>query len=35
VRRIIRDAGAEGIDVHVIARRVLPAANGDDSLAGT
>jgi two-component system sensor histidine kinase KdpD len=35
VRRIIRDAGAEGIDVHVIARRVLPADNGEDSLAGT
>jgi two-component system sensor histidine kinase KdpD len=31
VRRIIRDAGAVGIDVHVIARRVLPA-NGDDEL---
>lgn len=29
VRRIIRQAGAVGIDVHVIARRELPKAESD------
>jgi len=30
VQRVIREAGAFGIDVHVIARRELPAAEAPD-----
>jgi hypothetical protein len=29
VRRVIREAGAVGIDVHVIARRVLTSADAN------
>jgi two-component system, OmpR family, sensor histidine kinase KdpD len=34
VRRIIREAGAVGIDVHVIARRVLPSGEAHEPCAG-
>jgi two-component system sensor histidine kinase KdpD len=34
VRRIIREAGAVGIDVHVIARRELPPAEAHDPCPG-
>jgi len=34
VRRVIREAGAFGIDVHVIARRELPAADALEASAG-
>jgi two-component system, OmpR family, sensor histidine kinase KdpD len=34
VRRIIREAGAVGIDVHVIARRVLPAGETHEPCPG-
>ena len=32
VRRVIREAGAVGIDVHVIARRELPSAQASESI---
>lgn len=32
VRRVIREAGAVGIDVHVIARRELPPAQASESI---
>ena len=35
VRRVLREAGAVGIDVHVIARQELPAAASSDSSAPT
>ncbi len=35
VRRVLREAGAVGIDVHVIARQELPAAASSDSRAPT
>ena len=34
VRRLIREAGSVGIDVHVIARRDLPTSEGEEGDAG-
>ena len=34
VRRIIREAGSDGIDVHVIARRELPAGEAHEPSPG-